>query len=147
MPRRQRKTQLKPRPVSDILNSRSSGLGEILSHARHLDFLDQKLSNIVEPAIAEQVQVAALHDRCLVLITPSAALATRLRQDSQSLLKALLAAGVNGIDNIQVRTAPISRACEAFRQRRPLPEIARQSLQRFAQDSGDPEILAIIRKR
>ena len=119
----------------------------MLSHARHLDFLDQKLNNIVEPAIAEQVQVAALHDRCLVLITPSAALATRLRQDSQSLLKALLASGASGIDNIQVRTAPVSRAHKEYRQRRPLPEIARQSLQRFAQDSGDPEILALIRKR
>ena len=119
----------------------------MLSHARRLDFLDQKLNNIVEPAIAEQVQVAALRDRCLVLITPSAALATRLRQDSQSLLKALLASGVSGIDNIQVRIAPVSRAREEHRQRRALPEIAKQSLQRFAQDSGDPEILAIIRKR
>ena len=147
MPRRQRKTQLRPRPVSDILNSRSSGLGELLSHARQLDFLDQKLNNMVEPAIAEQVQVAALHDRCLVLITPSAALATRLRQDSHSLLKALLASGVSGIDNIQVRIAPVSRAREEYRRRRPLPEIARQSLRRFAKDSGDPEIMAIFRKQ
>ncbi len=101
----------------------------------------------MEPAIAEQVQVAALHDRCLVLITPSAALATRLRQDSQSLLKALLASGVRRIDNIRIMTDPVSRSREEHRQRRALTEIARQSLQRFAQDSGDQEILAIMRRR
>ena len=119
----------------------------MLNHAKYLLMLDKKLSSIVEPAIARQVQVAALHERCLVLITPSAALATRLRHDSHSLLKTLLASGVRGIDDIQVRTAPVSRAREENRQRRALPEIAKQSLQRFAQDSGDPEILTIIRKR
>ena len=119
----------------------------MLSHAQYLDLLDKKLTRVVEPAIARQVQVAALHERRLVLITPSAAVATRLRQDSQSVLEALLASGVRGIDNIQVRTAPVSKAREEHRQRRALPEIARQSLQRFAQDSQDPEIMAIIRKR
>ncbi len=147
MPRRSGSKQAKPRPVSELLQSRSSGLGQLLNHAQYLLMLDKKLSCIVEPAIAKQVQVAALNQRCLLLITPSAALATRLRHDSQCLLKTLLASGVRGIDDIQVRTAPLSLAREEHRQRRALPEIAKQSLQRFAQDSGDPEILAIIRKR
>ena len=146
MSRRAPGKQPKPRPICELLNSRSPGLAQLLNRAQYLDLLDKKLSRIVEPAIARHVQVAALHERCLVVITPSAALATRIRQDSRSLLKSLMAAGVKGIDNIKVRTAPLSRARNNDRQKRVLPEIAKQSLKRFAQDSGDPEILAIIQK-
>lgn len=130
-----------------MLKSRSSGLGQLLKHARKLEQLDQKLANILEPDISGRVRVAALHDHRLVLITPSAALATRLRLDSEDLLKALQAVGVKGISQIQIRTAPLSQVEVIQRRKRQLPEIGRKSLQRFARDSGDDEILDLVRRR
>ena len=129
-----------------MLKTRSPGLGNLLNHARKLSYLDQKLASLLEPALSEQVQVAALHDGCLVIITPSAALATRLRMDSESLLRAIQNTGVKDVNQIRIRTAPLSRAPEIRRRKRKLPEIARQSLERFAQDSGDEELLEKILK-
>jgi len=130
-----------------MLKTSSQGLGNLLNHARKLRHLDQKLAGLLEPPLGEQVQVAALHDSCLVIITPSAALATRLRMDSESLVRALQNAGVKGVNHIRVRTAPLSRTPEIHRRKRQLPEIARQSLERFAKDSGDEAILEKILKR
>ncbi len=147
MPQRSRTTLPGGKPVSEMLKSRSSGLGQLLKHARKLEQLDQKLANILEPDISGRVRVAALHDHRLVLITPSAALATRLRLDSEDLLKALQAVGVKGISQIQIRTAPLSQVEVIQRRKRQLPEIGRKSLQRFARDSGDDEILDLVRRR
>ena len=130
-----------------MLKTSSKGLGNLLNHARKLRHLDQKLTGLLEPAHSEQVQVAALRDSCLVIITPSAALATRLRMDSESLVRALQNKGVKDVSHIRVRTAPLSRTPELHRRKRQLPEIARQSLERFAKDSGDETILEKIQKR
>ena len=135
------------KPVSEMLKSRSSKLGQLLKHARKLEYLDQKLAAILESDISGRVRVAALHEQRLVLITPSSALATRLRLDSEGLLKALHASGVKGISQIQVRTAPLSKVEKTQRRKKQLPEIGRQSLQRFAKDSGDEEILELVRSR
>jgi len=134
------------RQVSELLKSRSSGLGKLLDQARQLQFLDQKLADLLEPEIGSQVQVAALRENCLVLVTPSAALATRLKHDSDSLLNSLQASGVKGISQIRVRTAPLSQTKPVARRKRKLPDIARQSLERFAADSGDDDILDLLRR-
>ncbi len=134
------------RQVSELLKSRSSGLGKLLDQARQLQFLDQKLADLLEPEIGSQVQVAALRENCLVLVTPSAALATRLKHDSDSLLNSLQASGVKGISQIRVRTAPLSQTKPVSRRKRKLPDIARQSLERFAADSGDDDILDLLRR-
>ena len=96
--------------------------------------------------MSDQVQVAALHDQRLVLITPSAALATRLRMDSAELLKALRASSVKDVSQIYVRTAPLPRMEKTRRRKRQLPEIGRLSLERFAKDSGDKEIETIVQR-
>ena len=147
MTRRSRSSRTGGKPVSEMLKSPSSGLGELLKHARKLEFLDQKVAAILETDISGRVRVAALHDQRLVLITPSAALTTRLRLDRDSLLKALQAGGVKGIAQIQVRTAPLSQVAAIQRRKRQMPEIGRESLERFAKDSGDEEILELVRSR
>ena len=134
------------RQVGELLNSESKSLGKLLSHARQLQFLDQKLAGLLEPEMCAQVQVAAMHDECLVLLTPSAALATRLKMDSDSLLNSLKASGVKGLSQIKVRTAPITRTKKETRHKRQLPECARLSLERFAYDSGDEETRDLILK-
>jgi len=133
--------------VSDLLKTRSNGLGSLLQQARKLAFIEQKLASLLEPAISAQVRVAALREDRLVLLTPSAALATRLRQDSDHLLRSLLAGGIGGITQIQVRVAPLPQPVNEKRKKRQLPEAGRQSLERFAKDSGDEEICDLVMTR
>jgi hypothetical protein len=126
-----------PRQVSEVLNTQNPGLGKLLKQARQIQFIDGKLAGLLDPGMSANVQAAAVHDNCLILVTPSAALATRLRMDSDVLLQSLEAAGVKGISQLKIRTAPLSRIKKVERKRRKLPEIARLSLQRFAEDAAE----------
>jgi hypothetical protein len=116
-----------PRQVSEVLNTQNPGLGKLLKQARQIQFIDGKLAGLLDPGMSANVQAAAVHDNCLILVTPSAALATRLRMDSDVLLQSLEAAGVKGISQLKIRTAPLSRIKKVERKRRKLPEIARLS--------------------
>jgi hypothetical protein len=124
------------REVSEVLGSQSKGLGDLIKRAKYLQYLDQKLSGLLDQEMCPFVQVAAVHENCLVLVTSSAALATRLKLDSDSLLKSLHAVGVNGLSQVKIRIAPISRESRQIRRTRKLPDIAKQSLERFTQDSA-----------
>jgi hypothetical protein len=135
----------KPRPVSELLKAGDSTLGRLLARAREIERLDQKLARLLDPDVAARVRVAVRRDHRLVLLTPSAALATRLRMDSGQILQGLHRAGEKAITELSVRVAPIGRADAAPRRRRELSDSARHALERFADDSGDPEVRAIIR--
>jgi hypothetical protein len=132
---RSKSSKQRAKQVYEVLNSKNRGLADLVKHAKTLQFLDQKLAGLLDAEMSPYVQVATVHDNCLVLLTPSAALATRLRMDSDSLLKSLHASGVNGISEIKVRTAPVNREIKEVRRKRKLPDIARQSFDRFIQDS------------
>ena len=147
MPRKRHSSTEFPQPMSRLLKAPSRGLARLMAQARRLQALDQRLHKLVEPQMAAQVQVAALHDACLVLVTPSAALATRLRMDSDELLRALNAEGGQHIRELKIRIAPLSRPRSEPRKRRKLPETARQSLRRFARDTGDEELMERFKKR
>lgn len=133
--------------VSDLLKPGKTGMGQILARAREFERLDRTLSTLLDPAIATLVKVAVLREHCLVLVTPSAALATRLRMDSEQLIRSLQNAGERSISQIEVRVAPIGSDPVTARRERELSTAARQSLERFAEDSGDAEIKAIIERK
>ncbi len=140
------KGRRRPRRVSEFLRPGGTALGKLLSRAREIERLDRKVAALLEPGLADRVQVAALRDGCMVLVTPSAALATRLRMDAGHLLDTLQANGEKAVREVSVRVAPIGRESHEEPRRRPLPDSARQALERFAADSGDEEIQAIIRR-
>jgi hypothetical protein len=132
------------RKVSEILNSDRSGLGKILSQARRIDKLDKKLASILDSDLKDQIRVAALKENLVVLMTPSAAVATRVRMDRDAILRAFQAAGAKGVTQLQVRVAPMPETRTTSRQRRKLPDVGRKSLERFASDSGDSSIMALL---
>ena len=117
-----------------------------MAQARAIDKLDKLLARFLEPGLAGQVRVASLKDRCLVLVTPKAAIATRLRMDSPHLVKTLRANGLRSVKEIRIRVAPLHRTLENKVKRRELPRAAREALQRFAQDCGDEDLEAIINR-
>lgn len=137
MPRKSNPSGERPRSVSRLLEPSSGSLGSLMARARHLQKLDRQLESVLGEELASRVKAAALRDGCLVVVTPSAALATRLRMDRDSLLRALGHANRETIRELQVRVAPLSGWQPESRKPRRLPESARQCLQRFAADIGD----------
>ncbi|NNE06168.1 MAG: DUF721 domain-containing protein [Xanthomonadales bacterium] len=119
------------RTVNAILGSRSGRVGEILSQARAMAGLEQKLARLLDAEMAEQVRVATVRQGVLVLVTPSAALATRLKMDQVSILKSLNASAGLNLTGLQVRTAPIPRSRKLVRRPRKVPSAAREVFTRF----------------
>ena len=93
------------------------------------------------------MRVAALKDDCLILVTPSAGLATKLRMDKASILKTIQATVKVKIIDLKIRTAPITPAMRLLKTRRELPVAAIRSLERYAKDSGDQELQDQISNR
>jgi hypothetical protein len=126
------------------MRDRGTGFARLLAHARTLNRLDGILTDVLEPALAEQCQVADFRDNCLVLICSNASFATRLRMISQQLLESFRDEGESGIERVKIRIAPVNRPQPDVRTRQTLSPAALEALGRFASDSGDAEIQAIF---
>lgn len=126
------------------MQNHNNGFGEVLSHARLLNRLDQILASLLNPGLAPHCQVAEFRDHCLILVCSNAAFATRIRMISQQLLESFTEEGVTGIEQIKLRIAPVNRPQPEAAKQRNLSEAALQALGRFAEDSGDEEIQAIF---
>jgi len=99
--------------VRDVISGPDNAFAMLLNQAKLLARLESLLSgpdsqffSRDEPA---NFQVAALHQDRLVLITPTAAWATRLRMQTQAMLHFLQASGYAQLDHIDVRVAPLAR--------------------------------------
>jgi hypothetical protein len=124
------------RHVAELLSPTSSGLGELLAVARRLDQLNRKLENLLDPGMGAQVRAAGLREGRLVLVTPSATLATRLRLDAAQIAETLRANGERGVEEIAVRVAPLPQAEPAQRRARDLPSAAQELFERFDSSPG-----------
>lgn len=126
--------------VSDVITDHGTALGKLLRRAGMLMQIEHLLTGFLEPELAGQFQVAALHGSRLVLITPSASRATQLRMRSPQLIRSLDRAGVPGIERIDVRVAPLVEQPERERKRRSLSPAARQAFDLMARiESGTEE--------
>jgi hypothetical protein len=136
--------QKKSQRVDELIKRRDTPLAGVLQHAGELDRLDRQLSSLLDPQLAQSCQVAELRDGCLTLITPGATWATRLRMQATDIARKLSQANSIDIHHVVVRIAPVRRQNLDKRRKKGLPPVALQALQRFAEDSGDPEILGIV---
>lgn len=105
-----------------------TSLGRLLTRARFLARLESLLSDCVSPELAHQFQVAAVRGNRLILISPTAAWATRLRMHSAQMLGLLQTTGHADIRQIDVRVAPFTRPAPPSRHRRPLSPAAKQAI-------------------
>lgn len=126
--------------VDEWLGDAPQGLARILAGVRRLQDLDRQLGSALEPAIAAQVRAAGLENGRLSLVTPSAAIAARLRIEAPDLVRAMLSLGARDVREIRVRVAPLPNTAESAPVRRDLPDAALQALRRFARDTGDEEL-------
>jgi hypothetical protein len=111
--------------MAGMLSHPGSGLGELLQVARKLDRADRALAAALSPEVGSRVKCAAISDGHVLLITPSASLASRLRMDSGLLITALAKAGFSDVSAIEVRIGPLPVHESPARQRKALPPAAR----------------------
>jgi hypothetical protein len=98
-----------PASVRDVISGSDNAFAMLLNQAKSLAKVESLLSRFANQGESGNFQVAALqHDR-LVLFTPTAAWATRLRAQTQALLHFLQASGYAQLSHIEVRVAPLAR--------------------------------------
>jgi len=115
--------------VTDLLSdAQSNPLGGLYRRASTLLQLERLLAGAVEPALAGRFKVASVHTDRVVLLTPGAAWATRLRMQIPQLLDSLHRAGVADVRDIEVRVAPLPVEPTLERRPRPLSAAAEQAL-------------------
>ena len=118
--------------VGEILNDPDSSLSNLLERASYLMQLETLLTGLLDPDMATQFQVAAARKNRLILISPSAACATRLRMQAPRLISSLQAAGARQIEYIDIRVAPLIRQTVKTRSQKPLSAAAKQALGHMA---------------
>lgn len=113
--------------ISDSGNNSKKNLGAFYDHARVLAQLDSLLSGFKSPDLASRFQVANLRQDHLILITPSASLATRLKLQVPEMLAFLHSSGVHQVHEIEIRVAPLQKLPTKPKTRRETSSAAREA--------------------
>ena len=120
------------RAVAEVLNDPDSSLSNLLDRASYLMQLEALLTGLLDSDLAAQFQVAAARKNRLILISPNASWATRLRMQAPRLISSLHAAGARQIEHIDIRVAPLARQAVGTRSKKPLSAAAKQALGHMA---------------
>lgn len=120
------------RAVAEVLNDPDSSLSNLLDRASYLMQLEALLTGLLDSDLAAQFQVAAARKNRLILISPNASWATRLRMQAPRLISSLHAAGARQIEHIDIRVAPLARQAVGTRSKKPLSTAAKQALGHMA---------------
>ncbi len=123
--------------IAEVLNDPASSLSNLLEHANYLMQLETLLTGLLDSDLAAQFQVAAAMKNRLILISPSASWATRLRMQAPRLIRSLHAAGARQIKHIDIRVAPLVNLSAETRSKRPLSAAAKLALGHMAHLSDE----------
>jgi hypothetical protein len=125
-----------PVNIKDIdrtISGDSSSMGQLLKHAHELRQLHSLIGSFLEPQLAENCQVAACRDNVLVLITPTANWATRLRMKLPDIREFLHSSDYSTINEIEIRISPVTDKQPGIRRRKSLSPAAQHTFEQFAQ--------------
>ena len=125
--------------VSDVLFDHGTSIGGLLRRASFLMQLEHHLAGCVDADLSEHLQVAALSDGHLTLVTPAATWATRLRMQAPQIISALHEAGYTDVEHIDIRVAPLVKRPEASRRKKSLSPAAKQALDHMSHIMADDE--------
>jgi len=98
-----------PTRVGEVMSTKDTRLAGLVKYANSLSRLETLLAGIADPELASQFQVAAIRENRLILVTPTASWATRLRMHSETLLNGLQGTAFSQLMHIDIRVAPLSR--------------------------------------
>jgi hypothetical protein len=106
--------------ISALASRADRSLAELVRHAETLLRLENLLKRHVGSVLENQFQVAAVRQNRLILISPSASSATRLKMMADQMLDCLRDNGFDTINHIDLRVAPLSgRETETRRSKTP----------------------------
>jgi hypothetical protein len=126
--------------VGQVISDTGDTLSAVLRHARSLAEMESLLAEYSGSQTAAQFQVAAMREDRLVLLTPTAAWATRLRMQAEQMLRFLQASGYGQLRRIDVRVAPLHHPPVEKKVRRhlsPAAELAFELMHRMSKNSND----------
>jgi len=122
-----------PSWVGELITNPGGNVGAFYDHARVLASLDSLLSGFLSPDLTNRFQVANLRQDRLILITPSASLATRLRMQTSEILSLLHASGFRQVHYLDVHVAPLQKLQTEPKIRRQISSAALEAAERIAQ--------------
>ncbi|MBT8048819.1 MAG: DUF721 domain-containing protein [Xanthomonadales bacterium] len=125
--------------ISEVITDHGSSLGILLQRANLLMQVERLLAGALEADLASHFQVAAIRENRLILISPSASWATRLKMQAPQMIGTLHRAGHSEIEHIDIRVAPLTEQRPAARKKRELSPAARQALDIIAEIEADNE--------
>ena len=125
--------------VSEVITDHGASLGKLMQRANLLIKVEHIISDHLEPAMAEHFQVGAIRENRLILLSPSASWATRLRLEAPGIIKSLNSGGYTQIEHVDIRVAPLVEQRESPRKRRTLSPAAQQALAQMARLEPDSE--------
>jgi len=125
--------------VGEVISAGGHSLGSLLSHARVLARLETLLRGFIGAHTTTQLQVANLREDRLILITPTATSATRLRLQTPQLLSFLQSSGYAQLRHIDIRVAPPTHQPEQTRLRRRPSVEAERTFKNFHHLTSKPE--------
>jgi hypothetical protein len=125
--------------VSDVITDHGTSLGKLLQRANLLIKVEHIISEYLESAMAEHFQVGTIRQNRLILISPSASWATKLRMEAPGILRSLHSSGYTQIEHVDIRVAPLVEQRETPRKRRTLSPAAQQALEQMARLEADSE--------
>lgn len=129
-----------PKPLGDVLSKPDSeGLAYYMRRARALEQVATRVRELVPPSLATQVFLGDVKEGRLVLIVPTAAIASRIRLDARRLVAGLADCGFP-VHEVVARISPTFRPPAVPQPSAPqaLPDAARAALLQLA-SSGDPD--------
>ena len=124
---------------ADVLASPATSFGSLLERAGLLLRLERLIGTLLEPELVGRVRVANLRQDRLILLTPSAAWATRLRMVAPKLADDLRRSGFTDIESIDVRVGPLPPGRPAASGAKPLSPAAREALDLMARLGTESE--------
>ena len=125
-----------------------SRLKQLADKTRALRHLSGQLRDIVDQPLSGHVEVAALHDGCLVIKTDSAAWASQLRYKTPEIIARLgTMAGFETIKSIRIRVAPQTTGGAERQPSRPtITPAAAKAVDQQAASIGDMKIRSALQR-
>ncbi|MDR2012631.1 MAG: DUF721 domain-containing protein [Rhodanobacter sp.] len=127
-----------PKPAAECI-----GLDAIAKRARALDELDERLRQLLPPAVARETRLADFRNGRIIFLASSPAWASRIRLHQAALLAAARAALGGTVEHFAVKVAPLPTVPQEPTKPKPLSTVAARHLRAAADTLADPELRAL----
>ena len=133
-----------PKPLKQILGSKTPGMQELLQQTHKLRQLNAQLAHLLPLPLSLHCTAAGISNQTLTLLVESSAWATRLRLQTPSILKGL---HHFQIQSLTVKICPPQAAPQTTVRMRPkMSENTSSLLNNLANTTSDPKLkLALLR--